>query len=328
MKFALIDLGSNSSRMYLLEEEEDGSIRILTRERVMTRLSEGMGDAQRIREDAAARTAAVLKKFHTMAEDAGAKILAVATAAVRKEKNGAAFCETVERETGIRLNVISGQLEAFFDFQGVMAGLPQQKDALICDTGGGSTELILVCNGRIGGRISLPFGAMSLTDRFLREGERSGNAEQVKAALHKTWDGVPFLKEAAGLSLVGLGGSAVALPAIDRILFEHETAAFSPHGYVIKRNHMDAIVHALVTRTPAERTDELGVEQGRADTILGGILPGYTLMERFTLPQTVVCTAGLREGILAMLQREGIAAAFSDLRAFLKKYETLAANPQ
>lgn len=326
MKFALIDLGSNSSRMYLLEEEEDGSIRILTRERVMTRLSEGMGDAQRIREDAAARTAAVLKKFHTMAEDAGAKILAVATAAVRKAKNGAAFCERVERETGIRLNVISGQLEAFFDFQGVLAGLPQQKVALICDTGGGSTELILVRKGRIGGRISLPFGAMSLTDRFLREGDLAENAARVKEALAKAWDGVPFLKEAVGLSLVGLGGSAVALPAIDRILFEHETAAFSPHGYVIKRNHMDAIVHALVTRTPAERTDELGVEQGRADTILGGILPGYTLMERFTLPQTVVCTAGLREGILAVLQREGIAAAFSDLRAFLKKYEAIAAD--
>lgn len=82
-----------------------------------------------------------------MAEDAGAKILAVATAAVRKAKNGAAFCESIERETGIRLNVISGQLEAFFDFQGVLAGLPQQKDALICDTGGGSTELILVRKG-------------------------------------------------------------------------------------------------------------------------------------------------------------------------------------
>ena len=232
MKFALIDLGSNSSRMYLLEEEEDGSIRILTRERVMTRPSEGMGDAQRIREDAAARTAAVLKKFHTMAEDAGAKILAVATAAVRKAKNGAAFCERVERETGIRLNVISGQLEAFFDFQGVLAGLPQQKDALICDTGGGSTELILVRNGRIGGRISLPFGAMSLTDRFLREGDLAENAARVKEALAKAWDGVPFLKEAVGLSLIGLGGSAVALPAIDRILSQNKTAAFSPHGYV------------------------------------------------------------------------------------------------
>ena len=326
MKFALIDLGSNSSRMYLLEEEEDGSIRILTRERVMTRLSEGMGDAQRIREDAAARTVAVLKKFHTMAEDAGAKILAVATAAVRKAKNGAAFCERVERETGIRLNVISGQLEAFFDFQGVMAGLPQQKDALICDTGGGSTELILVRNGRIGGRISLPFGAMSLTDRFLREGDLAENAARVKEALAKAWDGVPFLKEAVGLSLIGLGGSAVALPAIDRILSQNKTAAFSPHGYVIEKKHMNAIVRALMTRTPQERMQELGVEQGRADTILGGVLPGYTLMEEFSLPRTVACTTGLREGILRVLQKEGVSAAFSDLTAFFKKYEAIAAD--
>lgn len=326
MKFALIDLGSNSSRMYLLEEEEDGSVRIFAKERVMTRLSEGMGDALLIREEAAARTAAVLKKFRAMAKDAGAEILAVATAAVRKAKNGAAFCKTVERETGIRLNVISGQLEAFFDFQGVMAGLPEQKDALICDTGGGSTELILVRKGQIGGRISLPFGAMSLTDQFLRKGDPTENAARVKAALAKAWDGVPFLKEAAGLSLIGLGGSAVALPAIDRILFKNKTAAFSPHGYVIEKSHMDVIVRALLARTPEKRMQELGVEQGRADTITGGVLPGYTLMERFSLPQTVACTTGLREGILKVLQKEGIAAAFSNLPAFLNKYEAIAAN--
>lgn len=152
------------------------------------------------------------------------------------------------------------------------------------------------------------------------------NAARVKEALAKAWNGVPFLKEAVGLSLIGLGGSAVALPAIDRILSQNKTAAFSPHGYVIEKKHMDAIVRALMTRTPEERMQELGVEQGRADTILGGVLPGYALMEEFSLPRTVACTTGLREGILRVLQKEGIKAAFSDLTALIKKYEAIAAD--
>ncbi len=307
MKLGMIDLGSNSARMYLLSYEE-GEFRYLARRRVMCRLSEGMDRDGMLKEPAMARTVAVLGEFAKELAKEDAVPFAVATAAVRKANNRLAFLERVEKGTGIRIFVIDGNLEAYLDFQGVLASLPWMQDCLICDTGGGSTELILCKNRQLKGRISLPFGAMTLTERY---GQRlEDGKEEVRLELAQ----IPFLQEAKGLPLVGIGGSVCALYGLSRP--EREAV---PNGYTVERAKAEEIFRRLYPLTPEERMAE-GVEPGRADTICGGLFPAMVLLEDLEMPSVTLSLGGLREGMMAELKKGNLEYDVQNPAEFFEKY--------
>lgn len=312
MKLALIDLGSNSARMYLLTLGADAKLSLIAKRRVMTRLSEGMEQDGCLQPLPMARTCGVLQTFAEEINRTGAHTLAVATAAVRKAKNQEEFLQKVEAETGIHLSVISGELEAFFDFQGVMAGLPELDDCLICDTGGGSTELILVQDRIMKKKISLPFGAMTLTDTY------GQNLNQPEEALIQRFGEVSFLTKVEGLPLVGIGGSVCALCGIDQYLQKVSTPK-DVHGYTMSPHRIRELYNILYPLSPAARTQK-GVEQGRADTVCAGFLPSLLLLEHFHTSNLILCTSGLREGIWAELERNNPEYYLSHPELFLEKY--------
>lgn len=298
MKLALIDLGSNSARMDLVHLHTDGSSQYLSRDRIMTRLSEGMGTEKILRELPMTRTIKALSAFSEKSRSAGAEILAVATAAVRSAKNGSAFCSAVEKETGIRLHVISGQQEAALDFAGVMAGLPHVKDCLITDTGGGSTELILVKNRQICAKTSLPFGAVNLFETYSCSDTKTA-LNQAAAELDSSFSAVDFLPRAQNLPLVGLGGSVCSLfYAGQKLLPEHTPAKL--HGCAFSFAEVLEIFSRLSALFPEARQNA-GIEPERAKTVCHGILPTILLMNRLDSPKLFLSAAGLREGILAKI---------------------------
>ncbi|MEE1013107.1 MAG: hypothetical protein U0L92_02180 [Clostridia bacterium] len=312
MKLALIDLGSNSARMYLMTLGADAKLSLIAKRRVMTRLSEGMEKDGCLQPFPMARTCGVLQTFAEEINRTGAYTLAVATAAVRKAKNREEFLRKVETEAGMHLTVISGELEAFFDFQGVMAGLPELNDCLICDTGGGSTEFILVKDRAMKEKISLPFGAMTLTDTY------GQNLNQAEEPLLRKFTEVPFLREAEGLPLVGIGGSVCALCNIDQHL-QKVVKPKDAHGYTISPRRVRELYEILYSLSPMARTQK-GVEQGRADTVCAGFLPSLLVMEQLHTPNLILCTSGLREGIWAELEKENIEFYLTHPELFLEKY--------
>ncbi len=298
-KVALIDLGSNSARMSVAEKTENG-YKERFRRREMVRLSQGMDKDSVLQEDPQRRTIAALLNFAKEAEAEGAQIIAVATAAVRRAKNGGEFCARVKEETGIEIRVISGKDEAQYDFYGVVSALPEAKDCLIVDVGGGSSELILAQNGEMQGKISLPFGAMTLTDRYFRENPKEDSAKEEILSLYRE---VGLLESAKGFPLVCLGGSAGALPYMDARLRE-DTELPAVHGYRLTLNRLKEIYAELQKRTMQERVADLNLEQGRADTICAGLLAHILLMEETDAPSLIICTAGLREGMLYLMAKE------------------------
>lgn len=295
-KIALIDLGSNSARMSVAEKTETG-YQELFRRREMVRLSQGMDKDGLLQEEPQRRTISALLQFAKEAESENARIIAVATAAVRRAKNGTAFCARVKEETGIEIQVISGKEEARYDFYGVVSAIPDAKNCLITDVGGGSSELILAQNGEMQGKISLPFGAMTLTDRYFRENPDEASAKEEILALYRE---VGLLESAKDFPLVCLGGSAGSLPYMDAHL-NGDHVMPEIHGYRITRGRLREILEELKKRTPEERIAQLGLETGRADTICAGLLPLLLLMEETNAPYLTVCTAGLREGMLYLM---------------------------
>ena len=206
MILAIIDLGSNSVRMDIVEiDEASGKYKYLDRLREMARLSEGMNMDGCLREEAMERTIDVLRGFKKAIEDYAADdVIAVATAAVRNAGNGEEFVAEVERETGIVISVIKGEQEAEYDFMGVVSTL-DVEDCVIVDTGGGSTEIILVNDKEPLARTSIPVGAVNMTEQFLSGGETREAVLSLSDYIDSQLDKVHWLEDCPRSAYCGHG---------------------------------------------------------------------------------------------------------------------------
>lgn len=311
MKLALIDLGSNSARMFILNYDcAKKEFTYISRRREMTRLSEGMGEDLLLKELPMRRTAEALKSFAEEAEKEGAHIFAVATAAVRKAKNRDGFL-SMSLSAGIPLNIISGEAEAFFDSRGVLDGIRDVSDCVICDTGGGSTEIILVKDRKITAKTSIPMGAVSLYEDFSFE----DGTEAFKDALAKT----EFLNKISGLPVISIGGSACAAASAD-IILNKKPAETDLNGYAISADGFKNLLDTL-SSCPPERRTELGIEEARKETVCAGLLPTAVLMEYINSDKLIICTQGVREGILSELLNGDTELYISNPKLFLKKFK-------
>ena len=194
--FGVIDLGSNSARLSVWQVNEDSSVKQVLKLKEMVRLSEGMGEDHVLQEPAMARTIQALVGFKRQyANLPQLSLEAYATAATRMAANQKDFLKRVKKTVGVDIHVIPGTKEAELDFLGVINTLPIQN-ALIMDTGGASTELILVQNRKLQHLISIPFGSVNLTERYLH-GDTVIAAElfDVITSVNRTFNGIWWLKK-------------------------------------------------------------------------------------------------------------------------------------
>lgn len=165
----MLDFGSNSTRMSITQIAPDGSFKEVKRAKEMTRLAEGMGqsDGQKILQpQAIQRTLGALLKFKKIYRDLpNVSVRGIATAAVREAQNQSEFLQQVKEVTNIDVEVLSGSSEAYYDYLAVINTLTV-KDCVICDMGGGSFELVVVKDRKAMNYISIPYGAVSLTEKF------------------------------------------------------------------------------------------------------------------------------------------------------------------
>lgn len=292
---AVIDLGSNSVRMDIVKIYPGAQTELLYQTRKMVRLSEDMTEDMRLKVEPMWRTIEALKEFKRETERFEVEeIHAVATAGVRKAENQKFFVAEVLRETGIALRVISGRQEAIYDFLGVVGTL-KIEHCLIVDTGGGSTELIYVKDGTVREAVSIPMGAVSLSEQFFRRGEseqaRRTAAEFVREQLNQ----VEWLQECCRIPIVGLGGSIRTLAKVNIKLSEKDAAI---HGYELSKARVSELCHIIESRSPEERKKMRGIDRERADIIGGGLLPLRCLTEELNTERVIVSDHGLRTGLL------------------------------
>ncbi|MFJ6942797.1 MAG: exopolyphosphatase, partial [Limosilactobacillus mucosae] len=163
---AIVDLGSNSARMAVTEISPDGKFREIKRVKENTRLSEGMGHEKILQPEAMERTIQAIKHFKRQYQGLpNLQVQAIATAAVRQAKNRQEFLQRVKQETGLTVRVLSGYKEAYYDYLGVVRTL-KLNHCLILDVGGASCELVLVQHRKARDLISLPIGAVNLSEQY------------------------------------------------------------------------------------------------------------------------------------------------------------------
>ena len=296
---AIVDLGSNSARMAITEIAPDGRFREIKRVKENTRLSEGMGREKMLQEDAMNRTIAALKRFKQIYEEMPhTQVRAITTAAVRQARNRQEFLNRVQKEVGIRLQVLSGKKEAYYDYLGVIRTM-KLNHCLILDVGGASCELVLVQQRRARDLISIPVGAVTLSEQFHLNGYvRSADLFRAQVAMNERLTKIPWLRYATRVPIVLLGGANRTLARMTWSYHHRHRRQRSIHGYQLSSRVVFATYRELLNRNLAQRKRMPGLEPERADIIVGGMLPLVSLLQRNSDGRVIFSESGVREGII------------------------------
>jgi exopolyphosphatase / guanosine-5'-triphosphate,3'-diphosphate pyrophosphatase len=297
VRFAVIDVGTNSVKLHVGERRADGSWQTVADRAEVTRLGEGLQDSGSLQPEPLRRTADAVVGMVEEARRAGAaEIAAVATAGMRLAGNSAELVEAVREHCGVGIEVISGEEEARLAYLAATSALDVgQESPVVFDTGGGSSEFTFGRAGRVEERFSVDVGAARYTERFGLDGvvsdEGIAQALQAIAADLARLDG-----RQRPAALVGLGGALTNLAAV-----RHRLAAYDPdvvQGTVLDRTEIDRQIDLYRSRTAERRRGIVGLQPARAEVILAGACIVRTVLDKLHCDELTVSDRGLRHGLL------------------------------
>jgi exopolyphosphatase/guanosine-5'-triphosphate,3'-diphosphate pyrophosphatase len=269
MRVAVVDLGTNSTRL-LVAEVDDGRVEEVARHTQITRLGEGVDERRKLLPLPIARVRNVLADYRRELEELGAeRVLAIGTSAVRDAENGEAFLGEVEWSYGFATRLLSGGDEAQLTRRGVANGGELDEDTLVLDVGGGSTELITARE-----RTSLDVGSVRLTERHLHADPPTD--EELEVAARAVRDRLPPLQPD---SAIGVAGTITTLAALELGGYDPERV----HRYRLSREAVGAQLDRLASLPLSQRRELPGLEPERAPVIVAGAVIVREVLDRYGL---------------------------------------------
>ncbi|MHB1687570.1 MAG: Ppx/GppA phosphatase family protein [Ignavibacteriaceae bacterium] len=306
---AAIDVGTNSFHIIIVKVLENGSFKIIDREREVIRLGaagirplgKSKNSLSHISNDEIFKAIKILFGFKKIAYFYGAEIRAVATSAVREAKNRKEFIDKIFNETGIKIEVIDGRDEAKLIYIGASKAMSlQNKKALCIDIGGGSTEFVLADKGKIIFAESVKVGTVRLSKKFFHNfvlTEQSVN--ECTAFVEEQILSNMKIKSKEKFELaVGSSGTIQSIAAMVNYWKKGKDVK-SLNNFSFSAGELKEIASEIMKRkTSAERLLIKGIEQKRADIIPAGIIILTKIFEIFNLKEITVSEYALREGII------------------------------
>ena len=311
MRVAIVDLGTNTCRLYLAEADGEGRLEPAARLTRVVRLGQGVDRSGRLHPDAVERTRECLREYASRLEAYGpARRLLIATSVLRDAADGRAFLQAVERDLALPWRVLGGEEEGAYAFRGGTADLTGRAAGplALVDIGGGSTEFAVgVAGGRPGFVRSLDIGVVRLTERFLHHdpplrGEAAGLAAHVAAAIAEA---VPDGVRAPVRAMVGVAGTYTTLVAHKLGLRRYDPALV--HGHTLSRADVRAAIDLFVGLTNEERARRPGIQPGREDVILAGAIIALAALDAFGLEEVRCSEADILEGAALALAEGSLA---------------------
>lgn len=316
-RLAALDVGSNSIRLLVAEYDAGAGLTVVDEVKDQPRLAQGVATTGHLDPAAVERAMAGLARMRVVCQRRGVRrIAAVATSAVREASDGEAFVQRVRDELGIPLRIIDAETEAALSWRSVAHHFRMDgARTIVADIGGGSLELIGAVDGLVESTVSLPLGAVRLTETHL-SGRKDPRKEveivrrHVRKVLRKgfpwrEWNSPVFL--GSGGTFTNLGRMAIGrrgLPVPDSI-----------HGTNVPTGEVEQLLEWLCTRTPEQRKSIVGLNPERADIILAGLAVTAELLDLADARSVTVSAFGLREGLLLEMAGATTPAGNDPLRA-------------
>lgn len=333
MRVAVIDIGSNSTRL-LVCDANDGELREVARSNRVTRLGEGVDRSGELAPSARERTLAAACEFAERARELGAeRIVAVATQAVREARNGPPFVAELASRCGIEARVLSGTDEARLTFIGAVCtqaprtAAAAQGAVAVIDVGGGSTEIAVGdAAGNFWAEVSLPLGVVRQTERHLRHDPPPAEELEALEALEREAcaalaEGVARLGAATPeratsrgtdrplevARAIAVAGTATSLAAIDQRLDPYDPQRV--HGYELSTTRVRELLEELAALPLAERRRLPGLHPDRAPTIVAGCVILLCALRALAVDAVTVSEHDLLHGVAAAIARQSCATA-------------------
>jgi exopolyphosphatase/guanosine-5'-triphosphate,3'-diphosphate pyrophosphatase len=322
MRVAGFDIGSNTLLVLAAEVAGDGSLTAIADECRFGRLGQGLDASGALAPEAIERSLAILGEYRQRLEGLGIdRVGAVGTQALREASNAAAFLEPAAALIGAPIEVISGEREAELVFRATAAAFreidPSPKAhryrgplvgelaagvLVIADVGGGSTEITVGRDGVLERAISIPIGAVRLTERHLAgDPPTAGETRALIAAIDEALAAVDELDVPKGISLVGTAGTATTFASVELRLARYDGSRVQ--GVRLSPAQLDRHLARFLELTVAEKRKLVGLEPERADVIAGGAAIYTRLVHRLEASELIVSERGVRWGLAAELAK-------------------------
>jgi exopolyphosphatase / guanosine-5'-triphosphate,3'-diphosphate pyrophosphatase len=311
MRVGAIDIGSNSVRLLVADVPpgSPGNLVTVARAGESCRLARGLDESGLVDGEMAERAAVLAGEFARRARALGAGYtVAGATAALRRASNGGDVAALISARTGLTVRILTGEEESRLVYQAVLSGLgggASRNACIVFDLGGGSTEIVSGIGPEVGRWVSLPFGAVNLTERFIRSNPLSSNdmAALDREVEQQLMHGCAYMPESAPI-LAGVGGTVTVLASLDR-----EVTAYDPaliEGWIIKGPRLEALAARVLSSTSEDRGRWTLLGKGRSDIVVAGTLVIRQVARRFRSAGLVCSTHGLRYGLARLAAAEWV----------------------
>lgn len=292
---AAIDCGTNSTRLLVWRDGEP-----LERRMVITRLGAGVDRTGELDPAAIERTLAVLRDYRAVMDGHGVeRVRAAATSAARDARNRDAFFGPAVEILGAPLELLGGEEEGRLSFLGATAELdPDDGPFLVVDIGGGSTELAFGTT-EAEAVMSVQVGCVRMTERWIHSDPPA--PEELHAVVNVTTQYLedvvrehPVMREAK--TMVGLAGTVSTVAAVEMGLPEYDRDRV--HHFTLTRAAAEDVFRTLATEARADRIHNPGLEEARADVIVGGTAVLVSVMRFFHVPSLLVSEADILDGLV------------------------------
>lgn len=293
---AVVDIGSNTARLVVFEMSTRGAVRPVFEAKDSPRLGRGSATGAPLADEAMERGVATVRRFARLIQALGVpRTVGVATSAARDAPNGADFVRAVERQTGIALRVLSGTEEARYAYLGV-CGTWELHTEVVCDLGGGSLQLAEVRDGALRNSVSLPLGALRLSERFLEHDPPKGKElDELREHVRSTLNSAVEAFGGDTYRVVAVGGTVRALARASIDLKDFPVRKV--HGYTLYERDIEALDELLAEMDASKRRAVPGIGGDRADIVPAGLVVVEELERAFRVDRLLVSGAGIREGI-------------------------------
>ena len=299
MRVAVVDIGTNSTRLLVARVENQRVAEELARESIVTRLGQGVDATGALADEAMERVFAVLDRYTAEMRRLNVeRNVAVLTSAVRDASNGDEFTRVVRERYGLDARTLSGDEEAALTYLGATdeRDPAEDRDVVVIDIGGGSTEIVAGRAGDVTFFVSMQVGVVRHTERHLHSDpptheELSGLAAEVEATIHEQ---VPAEVRERVEAAVAVAGTATSAASI-----ELELEPYDPdrvHGHVLELGSLDARLARLAMMTVEERRHVVGLHPDRAPTIVAGFVILIEVLRAFGLEEVEISEHDILRG--------------------------------
>ena len=262
MRVAVVDIGTNSTRLLIADVEGTGVYEV-ERRTTVTNMGRGVDHTRTICSDAVDDVCGVIADYKSCFEEMGAeRVMAIATSAVRDAVNGEAFIAELRERFDLDAQMLTGEEEAQLTYRGATAHRPTADPTLVFDIGGGSTELIVGTGREVGFHTSLQAGTIRQSERHLTSDppdphELEDLATDIRNLIEQAVAAQP---DGAPTRAIAVAGTPTSLAAIDQGLEPYDPGRV--HGYHLGMQRIQRMLSRLSSLPLAERLRVPGLHPG------------------------------------------------------------------